>query len=175
MSYTRLAPLALAAAALAVAGCGKSSTSTTAATTAATQPAAAATSATSTSPAVPVSAALRAKVNAICRRANAQYRSVNSVSQTQGLSPVATRVAAFYQHAATELASLQPPTALAGDWKTLVASYQTIAAKMAALGEYAKAASYKPPVAVVSELLRAHESVVIIGRKQRFKDCEPLK
>ncbi len=129
MNYSRIAPLALVAATLAVAGCGSSSGSTTSLT----------------------SAQLIAKANPICAQANAALQPVYKITKFPDIPPAAAKAASEIRQASSELASLKPPAAMEKDWKVVVSSYQTLATVIAELGEHAKLTT-KPDVPVIAKL-----------------------
>jgi hypothetical protein len=132
MNHSRIAPLALVAATIAVVGCGSSSGSTTSLT----------------------SAQLRAKANPICIQANAALQPVYKITNFTAIPPAATKAAGEIRQASSELAGLKPPTSMEKDWKVVVSSYHTVATDINELGEHAKLTT-KPDVAVIAKLASA--------------------
>jgi hypothetical protein len=126
MSRAKFAALTLATTALAASGCGGSSkTGSTEATTAATSPTTPATTAATTHPTgTPLTrAALIAKGDAICARANAKT-SVLTANSVQAFARVYPQIAIYNRTEAAELGRIVPPPSLAGDWARMIADLE---------------------------------------------------
>jgi hypothetical protein len=132
MNHSRIAPLALVAATIAVAGCGSSSGSTASLT----------------------SAQLIARANPICVQANAALQPVYKITKFPDIPPAAAKAAGEIRQDSNELTGLKPPTLMEKDWKVMVGSYQTVATDINELGEHAKLTT-KPDVAVIAKLANA--------------------
>ena len=184
MLHTTLAVLALAAIALALAGCGKSSKTESTATSAATTSAPAQTTstqpATTTAPVHEIKLASGAplarsvwiaKGDAICARAHI-VRNAQTAKTEADIVRLVPRVAGYDHLEAVELGRLVPPAGMASDWKVLVNDAQEASELVAKLGEYAAAKRYsrdaQPILAMARRLLRQTEAVA--GR-DGFKKC----
>lgn len=158
-----LAASALATIVLVAAGCGGSSSTSS-----------------STSTPVPVNpasgqpltaAALIAKADAICARVN-ELRGTTTVSTPESMAQLLPTLAANEQKALTELRSLTPPTAIANDWRQVLASHQTIAEYTAKLGQYATEKNSKAVRQVLSKSGALTSPALLAGaRRDGFKAC----
>lgn len=145
LTRLRLAALALIAATLGAGGCGKSAKPLT-------------------------RAQLIAKADVVCRRINHKLSSVTIKSQ-QDIARVAPKLAAYEQEALSDLAKLVPPTALANDWKEIVAGAQTLADNVAKLGEYAKSNNIKAARPLIASSSKIQEHIQAIAKRDGFQDC----
>lgn len=155
---------------LAVAGCGGSSSpkpTGTAANEGPTQTRAPGHS--SGSPSVIV------KADAICRRLNNELTAAppRGVEASQ-IARSAPHNAALEQRAIVELTRITPPTALAGDWRQMIAYRQTLADDLLKLARYAKANDAVSMQALAVSKKRAHQKLSELATRDGFNDCAHL-
>lgn len=138
---------ALAAAALAVSGCGGSS-------------------------AKPLTRAeLTAKANAICMNVTAKLpkKSIKSVPE---IADTAIELASSEQGALTELSKLVPPAELESDWKAFVAGAEKLAENTAKIGAYAKSNDLKGASDLITNSERTTQQMTEIAKRVGIKECE---
>lgn len=195
MSHTQLAALALAAASLALGGCGgssKTTASTITATTSADSTPTTSTTAASTSlpPATVVKVAtgtpltraqLIAKGDAICARVNAQ---VDKVTTQVNVPPNVARreflegfsKAARYETIETnELSKLVPPASLAHDWGLIVNDFHRYVQYADAAARAAEAKDIKAIEPLIKPGEAIHEKLDAIAKRDGFKYCSGIK
>ncbi|MGA9283821.1 MAG: hypothetical protein WBV85_00090 [Solirubrobacteraceae bacterium] len=184
-----LAILALAAVALAVSGCGKSSKAESTSTSAENTPTTQATTTqatTSTTPAAtkttstgevklkagaPLSRAVWiAKGDAICARANIARHAQAAKTEAQ-IVRLIPQVAAHDHLEAVELSKLVPPANRQSDWKILVGDAQKTSEYAIQLGEYAEAKRYDEAQPLFAAAAKVQEQIEAIGRRDGFKKC----
>lgn len=142
---TRWLGAALAAGALAAAGCGESAKPLT-------------------------RAQLLSRADAICARINKKLSATNIKSQ-QDIVRIAPQLAADEQQGLAELNKLIPPASMANDWKTIITGAQTLADSTAKLGEDVKAKDLKAARTVISEANKVQQRTVAVAKRDGFKDC----
>ncbi len=149
MGRSGVAVAALAAAVLAVCGCGGSS-------------------------AKPLTRAeLTAKADAICGSVSAKL-AAKTVKSVQDIARTAPELASFEQTALAELSKLVPPADLESDWKTFVAGAQKLAENTLDLGEYAKADNLKGAGGLILSSEAIQQRMVKIARRDGLKGCEQV-
>ncbi len=147
MTHSRLLALSLIAVSLIAGGCGKSSKPLT-------------------------RAELIAKADAICKRANDKLKSSNTTIKTQqDIAKLAPKLASFEQGALAELSKLEPPAALANDWKMIIAGAQTLADNTAKLGEYARRNDIKAARGLIQTSEKVQQQTLAIAKRDGFKEC----
>jgi hypothetical protein len=170
MSGTRPAVATLAAAMLAVGGCGGSSHSSPTAKTASSSSRPAST--TVLAPIVPRSSPplarteLTRKANAICRRIGAQINLIKARSAAEfDLGMV--QAAAYERTLYAELSKLAPPASLAGPWSQMIGYARTLAEGVIKVTQYPNAldnASVRPLFASIAQAkLLLHASAKRVG------------
>jgi len=189
-----LAALALCAAALIVAGCGKSeSTSSTVATTTATTSSAATSTPSSTStsdagssalpPEAPVkvatgtpltSAQLIAQGDAICQRANKLVDTVD-VSNRSEIYGSFARAEVYEAAEASELAKLVPPASMAHDWEQIISGFHRYVEYAKVVARDAQAKNLKALGVLIKPAEAVHERLNAIALHDGFKYCSTIK
>lgn len=185
MSGIRFTALMFTTCALMATGCGGStkSSSTGAASNAGAAPSitttsASATTASNSTETAPAGkqltrAALILRADAICARVNKRRTQLNFGSQTD-VAKVMPALASFERKAASELGELIPPTAMAGDWKVIVAGAQALASETASYGQFAKANNPEAEHRVFVEAGKAQAKMAPVARRDGLKQCADL-
>lgn len=153
MLHTRLVALMLAATTLAASGCGgvtKSSTPTAQATQSQQG-----------------NAEFIRQADAICARLNAQVAPIHDTN----FATVAPRLATLEQAALADLAKLTPPASIAGDWKQIVTSQQTIAEDTVKLGQYGKANNLNGARTLFFTIDDVQKQMIATAHRDGFRDC----
>jgi hypothetical protein len=148
MSYPPLVALALAAVALAAAGCGKSTDS----------------------PALTRSQ-LIAKADPICAGVNHELTIVNAVTKRQSLRRVAVEVGIYDQRAFAQLKKLKPPAAMTSDWNVILTSIHTLGKDIPELGEIASAKNPKLNAKILGEFNTAQSDRATAAAHSGFDNC----
>jgi ABC-type Fe3+-hydroxamate transport system substrate-binding protein len=189
MSHTQLAALALAAASLALCGCGGSS-KTTVSTAASSAAATTATTTTIASTSLPAAttvkvavgapltrAQLLAKGDAICARINVQ---VDKVTTQASSSPNVSRqefyegipkVARDYATEANELSKLVPPASLAHNWETILSDLHRYVQYEDLAAHEAEVKDAKAIVALIAPAEAIHAKLDAIAKRDGFRYC----
>ena len=183
MSPKQLAAMALAAAALTVAGCGGSknnSTTTTSAATATTP--AQSTSATNTTAAAsgePIKISTGTplarstwirKGDAICARANSRL-STTTAKTVQDFARLLPQSAGYEREEATQLAKLTPPHGMEADYQQLVTDLQRFSEYSSKAGEYAARNKWQEALPIATAGNKSQEQLIRIAKHDGFKVC----
>jgi hypothetical protein len=175
MLQSRLIVLALVAVALAVAGCGKSSKSASSAT----QPAStAASTQTATTEALasgpPLGRAVFvAKANAVCRRFQTKQSHL-TVRSRKEIAGVGAKRAAYEAEAIAAFDKLVPPTALAGEWKHMIADARLLSTDTATVFVFLeKGGSFRAAESksVLGKTEAARKSTSVAATRLGLHDC----
>lgn len=174
MLYTYLAALALAAGALA-AGCGSSSktmsASSDASATKSASSASGASDVTNTESSKPLTRTeFIAKAEAICASTRAQLDST-SIKKQQDYALMLPQKAAYTRSAAAELTKLVPPTAMARDWASVIAGFETLATNTATAGEYLQSHGLSSATSHLQAWITSTEQLSTVAKHAGFKEC----
>jgi hypothetical protein len=112
---------------------------------------------------------LVAKADPICRRANSAL--ISSKISQQNVVQVAPAVAAAQRQAYTELAKLAPPSAMAGDWQTIVNSWRTAGESLLKFSEATKTKDTQAELTAESGFTRAQQVRASAATRHGFHDC----
>jgi hypothetical protein len=112
---------------------------------------------------------LVAKADPICRQAN-QALATSKISP-QNVAQVGPSVAAAQRQASIKLSKLAPPSALASDWETIVASWRTAAESLLRFDEAAKAKDTQGVTAAEKGFLNAQAARMKAASRDGFHDC----
>lgn len=112
---------------------------------------------------------LIAKADPICRRANQTL--VSSKLSIQNVAQVSPAIAAAQHQASIELAKLTPPSAMAGDWKTIVDNWRIAGESILKFGEATKAKSLQAQLAAERRFTFAQVIRSKTAGQHGFHDC----
>jgi hypothetical protein len=145
MSFTRVAVLTLTVSMLTASGCGGGSSK-------------------------PMTRAeLTTKANAICKRVHIQLISLSSSNQNP--VQIFSQAASYEQTAHAELQKLSPPSALASDWKQIVATMGTLAEDSAKYLEYTAAKNLAGARALAETYGPVKLKAVETAQHAQIKEC----
>jgi hypothetical protein len=168
--------LAVLAATAAVAGCGGGSAS--AGSPASAKPAPPTNGASTASPAPrpsakdPAEARFAASAGTICKRVNAELTVVKP--KRASVAEVLRRVpanAATEQKGAADLSALEPPVALAHDWRLIVAYRRTLANELAQLAHAARKKDTKRIAVLSASKLHERRLLLMTARRAGLAVC----
>lgn len=118
-------------------------------------------------------AELVSKANAICKTVTAKL-ATKSIHTVQDIARVAPELAAFEQHALSELSKLVPPADLESNWKQFVAGAETLAESTSKLGEYAKANNLKAARELTTSIGTTQHQMQAIAKRDGLTECEQV-
>jgi hypothetical protein len=177
MLHARLATVALATAATAVAGCGGSSknaqtgsVTSQAASKSITTHGESSSNAKSASGKSLTRAQLVARGNEICARVNAK-RAATSITTHSQLLTLVPRLAAFEESAALEMGKLLPPASMAADWRQIVSTAELIAADTANLGLALRKTDLAKATASFNADASTRRAALALAERDGFKEC----
>jgi hypothetical protein len=174
MVHARLTAALLAAATLAVAGCGGSSktqstnTATTAAATA-TTPTNGTTIAVATGRPL-TQATWIAKGDAICTSTNHKMAAISIVSLRE-LARLEPQIAVYSTNEGEELGKLVPPSSAAHDWAHIVNNLRIYSEYTQKVGQEAQANHFSAAGANLKAARKVHLELQAIARRYGFKYC----
>jgi hypothetical protein len=164
-------PTLLIAAVLAMAGCGGSSKDG-AGTSATVTPPNSGPTATPTAARVPSSANMVAAAEAICMRLNAALAAEHTTVPSLGaIAGAAAHRAAVEEAALSELAKLEPPTAIARAWRQMIAYRRTLASDLVELSQKAQRKEFNAFRPLSASTATAGHDLLVTGKRARFKYC----
>jgi hypothetical protein len=126
---------------------------------------------------------LIAKADPVCRRINAEitYYTNLTPSNSQDLvsasavARAAPRISLTEHAAQASLEKLTPPSAMAGDWKQIVAGVQTLAEDTQQLGVSIQAKNTSRTIALTSSASGTLQRVHTLAAQDGFHDCAKLQ
>ncbi|HEX5309688.1 MAG TPA: hypothetical protein VFW38_11475 [Solirubrobacteraceae bacterium] len=173
MLSTKFAVTALAATAIGVCGCGKSSsTPSTSQGPAGGQPGEAAASTVSRKLTGESAAEAKSRAERICLRLR-ERRNSNRAESTQEAAEVAAELAKFEQKIAAELGNLRSPVSSESNWAQIVTGAQALAADTAKISEYVKSdeLSSSAAKAILVSRKGTETRILTLARHDGFREC----
>jgi len=114
------------------------------------------------------------KADTICRRVNNELAAAPPGVLASQIARSAPRNAAVEQRAIAELNGITPPTAVASDWRKMIAYRQTLAEELLKLANYAKVNDTRSMQALAVSKERVHQKLSALATRDGFKDCAQL-
>jgi hypothetical protein len=118
-------------------------------------------------------AELVSKANAICKTVTAKF-ATKSANSVQDIARIAPELAAFEQKALSELSKLVPPVDLESDWKHFIAGAEMLAENTSKLGEYAKTNNLKAAHGVITSSETTQHQMQAIAKRNGLTGCEQV-
>jgi hypothetical protein len=171
MSRACIIAVSLAAATLAVSGCGGGSGTTSSSSGGGSSGSGAANS--NGSEKILNVAELAIKADAACARVNADLKAMN-IRTRQEYGTVLPRVAAQEQAAFTELSQLKPPASVAAGWRQLVTGGQTLASNTSRIGAAVTSHNGSLSRALLLSASKADQSIGAAARRYGWTACAKL-
>lgn len=115
---------------------------------------------------------LIAKADPICKRVNTKLHQFYAVQTLAELPGAAAEFSRSAMRLSSELASLQAPSSMTGDWKAITGSYRLLGHDIAEAGARIKTERLpKPDAALANTLFRVEHDRVEIASRNGFHDC----
>jgi hypothetical protein len=119
-------------------------------------------------------AQLVSRANALCTHVHAEIKNIGPAKTPQELVRLTRKLAGFEQHALESMRSLQPPPALAADWKHMIEGAEEVAESAGTLSTDAQLKKEKAEREALEHIVHVEKNISPIVARDGFTNCKEL-